>query len=60
MDLGLSRDMFDSFMQYQSQVIDHFKRIQSDYGFTIVDANRSPEEINDELRERIEKMLRRG
>lgn len=60
MDLGLSRDMFDSFLEYQGRVIDHFKRIQSTYGFTIVDANGKADEINEELRERIEKMLRRG
>src|ERR1043165_7108929 len=59
MDVGLSRDMFDNFMQYQGRVIEQFKRIQSTYGFTIVDANRSPDEINEELRERIAKMLRR-
>ena len=59
MDLGLSRDMFDNFMQYQGRVIEQFKRIQSTYGFTIVDADRSPDEINEELRERIAKMLRR-
>jgi dTMP kinase len=60
MDLGLSRDMFDSFMNYQGKVIEQFKRIQSTYGFIIVDANRTADEINEELRERIEKMLRRG
>lgn len=60
MDLGLSRDMFDNFVQYQGRVIEQFKRIQSTYGFTIVDADRNPDEINEELRERIEKMLRRA
>jgi dTMP kinase len=60
MDLGLSRDMFDSFLEYQGRVIDQFKRIQSTYGFTIVDANGHADEINEELRERIEKTLRRG
>src|SRR5262245_24452087 len=42
MDLGLSRDMFDSFVEYQGRVIEQFKRIQSTYGFTIVDAHRTP------------------
>src|SRR6185436_10883573 len=37
MDLGLSRDMFDSFLKYQALVEKQFKRIQSTYGFTIVD-----------------------
>ena len=60
MDLGLSRDMFDSFLTYQGRVIDHFKRIQSAYGFTIVDANRNADEISEELRDRIETILLRG
>ncbi len=58
MDLGLSRDMFDSFLKYQGRVIDQFKRIQSTYGFTIVDANRSADRINAELRLKIEATLR--
>ncbi|MDX1952754.1 MAG: dTMP kinase [Verrucomicrobiota bacterium] len=57
MDLGLSRDMFDSFMKYQALVQEQFKRIQSTYGFTIVDANRSSDEINQELRVKIESVL---
>jgi dTMP kinase len=57
MDLGLSRDMFDSFLQYQSLVTAKFKELQSTYGFTIVDGHRSPEEINIELRRRIETIL---
>lgn len=57
MDLGLSRDMFDSFLQYQSLVAAKFKELQRAYGFTIVDGHRTPEEINIELRRRIEMVL---
>ncbi len=57
MDLGLSRDMFDSFLQYQGRMRDTFRRLQKTYGFTIVDAERSPGEINRELQERIERVL---
>jgi thymidylate kinase len=41
MDLGLSRDMFDSFLKYQGLVQEQFRRLQSTYGFTIVDGERS-------------------
>lgn len=58
MDLGLSRNLFDSFLKYQALVEKQFKRIQSTYGFTIVDAHRSIEEINAELRKEIESVLR--
>ena len=57
MDLGLNRDLFDSFLNYQSLVQDQFKRLQSTYGFTMVDAHRSIDEINHELRKKIEAVL---
>jgi dTMP kinase len=57
MDLGLSRDMFDSFLQYQARVAVKFKELQATYGFTIVDGRQSPDEINVELRRRIEAVL---
>lgn len=59
MDLGLSRDMFNSFLMYQKMVQDSFKRLQEIYEFTVVDGNRSVEEINAELRKRIEAVLKR-
>jgi dTMP kinase len=57
MDLGLSRDLFDSFLKYQALVEAQFKRIQSTYGFTIVDGHRSIDEITAELRRKIEIVL---
>ena len=57
MDLGLSRDMFDSFLKYQSLLEQQFKRIQSTYGFTIVDGQRSIDQINSELQKKIESVL---
>jgi len=57
MDLGLSRDMFDSFVQYQTAMGKIFKRLQSTYGFTIVDGDRSPEAISHELKKKIAEVL---
>jgi dTMP kinase len=57
MDLGLSRDMFDSFLKYQALVQEQFKRLQASYGFTIVDGDRSPDEISTELQKQIEGVL---
>jgi dTMP kinase len=57
MDLGLSRDMFDSFLKYQSLVALKFKELQATYGFTIVDGHRTPDQINVELRKRLESVL---
>ena len=57
MDLGLSRDMFDSFLKYQGAVHAAFKRLQKTYDFTVVDANRSVEFVAKELRKKIRVVL---
>lgn len=60
MDLGLSRDMFDSFVEYQGLVTAQFEHLQTAYDFTIVDGNRSPDVITRELQHKVEQVLRGG
>src|SRR5437762_1130018 len=57
MDIGLSRDMFDSFMKYQTTMQKTFRHLQTTYGFTIVDGLRSAEAINAELQKKISGVL---
>ena len=57
MDLGLSRDMFDSFLKYQTAMQAAFHQMQKSYRFTIVDANRSAEDVSEELRKKITGLL---
>jgi dTMP kinase len=57
MDLGLTRDMFDCFVKYQTQMQSAFRRLQASYGFTFVDGNRSTESINTELKKKIAAVL---
>jgi dTMP kinase len=57
MDLGLSRDMFDSFFKYQKLCHQRFEQLEKIYGFTMVDGNRPTAEINAEIREKIESVL---
>src|SRR5947208_13091774 len=57
MDLGLSRDMFDSFMKYQTTMQQTFRALQTTYGFTIVDGMRPPDAINAELQKKIGAVL---
>ncbi len=57
MDLGLARDMFDSFLKYQALMAEQFKRLQRIYGFHIIDGFRAVEEINAELRKKISAVL---
>jgi dTMP kinase len=57
MDLGLSRDMFDSFLLFQAKMQAAFKRLQKIYGFAIVDGDRTVDEVFDDLKERIGTVL---
>jgi dTMP kinase len=60
MDLGFSRDMFDSFLRYQTEVQKVFTRLQRGYHFTIVDGNRPRDAINAELQTKIGALLASG
>ncbi len=57
MDLGLSRDMFDSFLQYQTAMQSAFRDLQKTYGFNIVNGNRSVDAVTLELRKKIGAVL---
>jgi dTMP kinase len=57
MDLGLAPDLFDSFLKYQGMMLEAFKRLQSTYGFKMVDGHRGVDDINAELRSQIEHVL---
>jgi dTMP kinase len=57
MDLGLSRDWFTSFREYQHLMRAEFERLGGRYEFQTVDANRPLLEVQSGLREEIEKVL---
>ena len=57
MDLGLSRDVFDSFLKYQTAMQMAFRQLQKTYGFTIMDGNRSVDSVTKELRKKIGALL---
>jgi len=57
MDLGLSRDLFDSFINYQTQMQAAFRKLQKSYGFSIINGTRAVDEVNAELKKRINAVL---
>jgi len=60
MDLGLSRDVFDSFTKYQRMMQLEFRQLLDEYGFEVVNANRAPARIQLDLRRKIGLMLQIG
>jgi dTMP kinase len=57
MDLGLSRDIFDSFMRYQKLIQKEFNLMQREYGFHVVNGNRSFKSVSREITTKVEGIL---
>ena len=57
MDLGLSPDMFDSFLHYQSLIAEKFHSLEKTYDFHIINGRRPANEIHEELRRKVEAVL---
>ena len=57
MDLGLSRDVFDSFLKYQTAMQASFRRLQRNYGFTIVNGSRPVDVVTNSLQKKITAVL---
>lgn len=57
MDLGLDRDIFKSFLNFQGRMQERFLELSRHYAFTFVNANRTVDEITDELKAGITAVL---
>lgn len=57
MDLGLSRDMFDSFVKYQRMLQLEFQRMHAEFGFEVVNANRQIISLHRDLRRQLGALL---
>ena len=53
MDLGLSRDSFDSFIRYQRLIQKEFSLLQQQYGFTTINGNLSSKAVAREISTRM-------
>ena len=57
-DLGLSEDLFDSFVIYQRRIAKEFKHMERRYGIIRINGNLPIDSVNRDLQERIEQFLR--
>jgi dTMP kinase len=56
-DIGLSEDLFDSFVIYQRKMAKEFRLMEKRYGLIPIDGNRPIVEVNSDLHQRIDKYL---
>ena len=57
MHLAMGSDIFDSFTRYQAQLIDEYRRLSEEFGFTAIDARRSIDQVQHDLRAAISEYL---
>ena len=57
MDIRLGSDLYDSFKKYQSLLIEEFDKMAEEFHFEVIDARKSPDEIQDALRSKIQPLL---
>lgn len=57
MDIIKADNLFDSFVQYQTCMIDQFDQMAKEYNFRVIDANKSVKEINSDIKEQLQKIL---
>jgi thymidylate kinase len=60
MDLHLGEDFYDSFIEYQKDILKEFDKMTTEFDFQVVDAAKSFEEINRTLKQGILAVLEDG
>ncbi len=56
-DLGLSDDMYESFIRYQSTLAKEFHNLKELYNLITIDGNKSTEQVNEILQKQIRRFL---
>jgi dTMP kinase len=59
MHLALGTDLFDSFIRYQRRLIDEYRRLADEFGFLTIDARRSIDNVQTDLRTHITEYLQK-
>jgi len=60
MDIGLSDDMYKSFLIYQGKMAKEFERMKKLFGLQFIDGNRPIEQVDSDLQARIDAFLNRS
>lgn len=60
MDMRLGADLFESFVNYQTLLLDQFEMMTREYGFHIIDASLPVEQLSEQLKYHILPLLPQG
>jgi len=57
MDMRLGDDLYESFIRYQTQILEEYNRMIKPYNFQVINATLPVEQIAEQLKERIVSLL---
>lgn len=57
MDLSLGKDLYESFVTYQTKVINELDKMSKEYGFIEIDASKDPQDVFSDIKNKIKDML---
>jgi dTMP kinase len=57
MDMGFDDDIYQSFRIFQGHVYEEYIKMVDEFGFTVLDASRTPEEEQKEMRSLVQKKI---
>jgi dTMP kinase len=60
MDMKLGGDLFDSFVNYQSRLLEQYDAMAQEYGFEVIEAALPVDQIAEQLKERMMPLLPQG
>jgi dTMP kinase len=60
MDMRLGADLFESFVNYQTGLLEQFEVMEEEYGFQVIDASLPVEQIAEQLKQRVFPLLPHG
>lgn len=60
MDMKLGEDLFDSFINYQTQMLEQYEQMTREYGFQVLDASLPVELLNEQLKQKFLPLLPHG
>jgi len=60
LDIGLSPDPLDSFKLFQARILDEYERMTEEFGFTVMDATKTIEDQQRQMRSIVKKFLPRN
>jgi dTMP kinase len=57
MDMHLGEDFYDSFVAYQTRMLDEFERMTDEYGFQVIDSSRPIQRVAADLRRAVARTI---